>query len=181
VLIARIASGCNARGWLWPDSDARYPVRRGSFRIRTGSTQDVVNGGWTHYRLFAECHGKTALVAIRLPEQLRQPHDVDGDPSRLVLGEHLRLPGLGLVLSRIEVRERLLDGAVLSLFSLSCLRNRDRRPRVFFLRRRWLRVRCAPACNKERANAVIQPNPTFPTGAPILEFRRRKLNLFKGR
>jgi hypothetical protein len=25
------------------------------------------------------------------------------------------------------------------------------------------------------------PNPTFPTGAPILEFRRRKLNLFKGR
>jgi hypothetical protein len=28
----------------------------------------------------------------------------------------------------------------------------------FFLRRRWLRVRCAPACNKERANAVIQPN-----------------------
>jgi putative restriction endonuclease len=24
-------------------------------------------------------------------------------------------------------------------------------------------------------------NPTFPTGAPILEFRRRKLNLFKGR
>jgi hypothetical protein len=27
-----------------------------------------------------------------------------------------------------------------------------------FLRRRWLRVRCAPACNKERANAVIQPN-----------------------
>jgi hypothetical protein len=24
-------------------------------------------------------------------------------------------------------------------------------------------------------------SPTFPTGAPILEFRRRKLNLFKGR
>jgi hypothetical protein len=24
-------------------------------------------------------------------------------------------------------------------------------------------------------------NPTFPTGAPILEFCRRKLNLFKGR
>jgi hypothetical protein len=25
------------------------------------------------------------------------------------------------------------------------------------------------------------PNPTFPTGAPILEFCRQKLNLFKGR
>jgi len=32
------------------------------------------------------------------------------------------------------------------------------------LRRRWLRVRCAPACNKERANAVIQPNSCVVTG-----------------
>jgi hypothetical protein len=58
----------------------------------------------------------------------------------------------------------LLDGYASSLFSPSCLRNRDRRPRVFFLRRRWLRVRCAPACNKERANAVTQPNSCVVTG-----------------
>jgi Uma2 family endonuclease len=33
-------------------------------------------------------------------------------------------------------------------------------------------------------DVLVRPagvNPTFPTGAPILEFRRRKLNLFKGR
>jgi hypothetical protein len=35
-------------------------------------------------------------IAIRLPEQLRQPRDVGGDPPRLVLREHLRLQRLGL-------------------------------------------------------------------------------------
>jgi hypothetical protein len=37
-------------------------------------------------------------TAIRFPEQLRQPRDVDGDPSRLVGGEHFRLARRSLVL-----------------------------------------------------------------------------------
>jgi hypothetical protein len=36
------------------------------------------------------------LLGLALPEQLRQPRDVDGDASRLVCGQHLRLPRLGL-------------------------------------------------------------------------------------
>ena len=39
------------------------------------------------------------LVALTLPEQLRQPRDIDGDPARLGGGEHLGLQRLGLVLS----------------------------------------------------------------------------------
>ena len=39
----------------------------------------------------------------RLPEQLRQPRDIDGDRSRLVLREYLRLPGLIFVVAGVEV------------------------------------------------------------------------------
>ena len=49
-------------------------------------------------------------MGLALPEQLRQPRDVDGDPPRFVGGEHLRLPRLGLVVSRIDVRDRLPVG-----------------------------------------------------------------------
>jgi hypothetical protein len=37
------------------------------------------------------------LVALGLPQQLRQPCDVDRDAPRLVEGEHLRLPRFGFV------------------------------------------------------------------------------------
>jgi hypothetical protein len=40
------------------------------------------------------------LVALGLPQQLRQPCDVDRDAPRLVEGEHLRLPRFGFVVSR---------------------------------------------------------------------------------
>jgi hypothetical protein len=36
-------------------------------------------------------------VALDLPQQLRQLRDVDGDPARLVVRQHLRLPSFGLV------------------------------------------------------------------------------------
>jgi hypothetical protein len=41
---------------------------------------------------------------------LRQPRDVDGDPPRLVLREHLCLPRFGVVVARIEVSEGLSVG-----------------------------------------------------------------------
>ena len=43
-------------------------------------------------------------------QQLRQPRDVDGDPPRLVLREHLRLQRFGIVVAGVEVRERLPVG-----------------------------------------------------------------------
>jgi hypothetical protein len=46
-------------------------------------------------------------LALALSQQLRQPRDVDGDPPRLVRRQDLRLPSLGLVLSRVQVGERL--------------------------------------------------------------------------
>jgi hypothetical protein len=49
-------------------------------------------------------------VAIRFPEQLRRPRDVDGDPPRLVFRQHLRLPRLVLAVAGVEVRERLAVG-----------------------------------------------------------------------
>jgi hypothetical protein len=46
----------------------------------------------------------------RPPEQLRQPSNVGGNPSRLVLRQHLRSQRFGFVLSRADVRERLPVG-----------------------------------------------------------------------
>jgi hypothetical protein len=51
-----------------------------------------------------------ASVAICPPEQLRQPRNVDGDPSRLVLRQQLRLPRLVLVVAGVELRDRLPVG-----------------------------------------------------------------------
>jgi hypothetical protein len=40
--------------------------------------------------------GRFRSIALGLPERLRQPRDfVDGDPSRLVLCQHLRPPRFG--------------------------------------------------------------------------------------
>ena len=63
-------------------------------------------------------HG-TSLRALALPEQLRQPCDVDGDAPRLVGGEHLGLPRLGFALSRVEVsfHPGEFSGRELSLYS----------------------------------------------------------------
>src|ERR1700722_13070684 len=44
-------------------------------------------------------------VALGLPKQLRQPRAVDGDPSRLVLHQHLRLPCFDVGVARVDVRE----------------------------------------------------------------------------
>jgi hypothetical protein len=51
-----------------------------------------------------------SLVGPDLPEQLRQPRDVDGDPSRLVVREHVGLPCLSIVVAGVEVREGLTVG-----------------------------------------------------------------------
>jgi hypothetical protein len=48
--------------------------------------------------------GQGFVIAIRLPEHLRQPRDVDSDPARLVLREHLRLPRFSIVVARVEAR-----------------------------------------------------------------------------
>jgi hypothetical protein len=47
-----------------------------------------------------------------LPERLRQPRDVDGDPSRFVLRQPLRPPRFDFALSGVDVRERLPVGVV---------------------------------------------------------------------
>ena len=57
-----------------------------------------------------EAASSTSLIAPRLPWRLRQPRDVDGDPPRLVLRQHLRLPRLGLVVAGVEVGKRLPVG-----------------------------------------------------------------------
>jgi hypothetical protein len=66
--------------------------------------------GWTIPALRARYVQTKDSIAIHLPKQPRQPRDVDGDPSRLVLREHLRLTRFGFVLSRVDVRERLPVG-----------------------------------------------------------------------
>jgi hypothetical protein len=47
---------------------------------------------------------------IGLPEQFRQPRDVDGYPAGLVLLQHLCLPRFGLVVAGVDVGERLPVG-----------------------------------------------------------------------
>jgi hypothetical protein len=44
------------------------------------------------------------------PQQLRQPRDVQRDPPRLVLRQHLRLPCFGIVVAGIDEHERLTLG-----------------------------------------------------------------------
>jgi hypothetical protein len=57
-------------------------------------------------------HGSAPFdsVVIRAAEHLRQPRDVDSDPSRLVLRQDLGLPRLVLIVSGVKVRERLPVG-----------------------------------------------------------------------
>jgi hypothetical protein len=43
---------------------------------------------------------------LSVPLGFPQPRDVDGDPLRFVLGQDLCVPRFGIVLSRVEVRER---------------------------------------------------------------------------
>jgi hypothetical protein len=45
-----------------------------------------------------------------LPERLRQPRDFDGDPSRLVLCQHLRPPRFGFAPSGVVMAAGLLTG-----------------------------------------------------------------------
>src|SRR5271170_457460 len=45
-----------------------------------------------------------------LPQQLRQPRDVDGDPPRLVFRENLRLQCFVLSVARVDVCESLSIG-----------------------------------------------------------------------
>jgi hypothetical protein len=49
-------------------------------------------------------------IGLTFPEQLWQPRDVNGDPSRLVVREHLRLSGISLGLPTVEICERLTGG-----------------------------------------------------------------------
>jgi hypothetical protein len=53
---------------------------------------------------------RAVSVWLALPKQLRQARDVDGDTSRLVLRQDLRLPCLGIVVAGVEVRQRLPIG-----------------------------------------------------------------------
>ncbi len=51
-----------------------------------------------------------ARPSIHLPEQLRQPCHVDGDPARLVLRQHLGLPSFVFIVARVDVNESLAVG-----------------------------------------------------------------------
>jgi hypothetical protein len=42
------------------------------------------------------------LFPLTLPQQFRQSRDVDGDPSRFVFRQHLRLPSFGLSLAAVD-------------------------------------------------------------------------------
>jgi hypothetical protein len=61
---------------------------------------------------------RLVLVSFDLPEQLGQPCDIDGDPSRLVFGERLRLPGLSFVGAGVKVGKGLPVGVGKGFFSL---------------------------------------------------------------
>jgi hypothetical protein len=58
-----------------------------------------------------------------LPERLKQPRDFDGDPSRLVLRQHLRPPRFGFAPSGVDVCERLPVGAVNPVRRPAAMRN----------------------------------------------------------
>jgi hypothetical protein len=50
------------------------------------------------------------VLVITLPKQLRQPRNVDGNPARPVLRQHLRLQRFGRVVAGVQVGERLAVG-----------------------------------------------------------------------
>jgi hypothetical protein len=50
------------------------------------------------------------VLVANLPEQLRQPRDVNGDLSCFVVRAHLRLSGVSLGLATVELYERLPGG-----------------------------------------------------------------------
>jgi hypothetical protein len=54
--------------------------------------------------------GAVDLVPLRPPKQFRQPCDVERDAARLVGSQHLGLPCLVRVLTRVELGERLTAG-----------------------------------------------------------------------
>src|ERR1700722_16604399 len=47
------------------------------------------------------------LLPLALPKQLRQPRDVECDAARLVGGEHLGLPRVGLALTAVQIGDSL--------------------------------------------------------------------------
>jgi hypothetical protein len=51
-------------------------------------------------------HTSADSIALTLPEQLRQTRHVDGNPPRLVGGQHLRLVDFGRVLAAVEITDR---------------------------------------------------------------------------
>jgi hypothetical protein len=65
--------------------------------------------GQPDYRGIAGNNGEI-LVALGLPQQLRQPCDVDRDPPRLILREHLCLQSIGRIVARLQIGKRLAVG-----------------------------------------------------------------------
>jgi hypothetical protein len=50
------------------------------------------------------------VLSFALPEQFRESRDVERDATRLVGGEHLRLPRVGFVVTAVELGQRLSVG-----------------------------------------------------------------------
>jgi hypothetical protein len=59
-------------------------------------------GDLSYHHSVSRAGNGNGSAAIRLAEQLRQPRDVDGDPSGLVLRQHLRLPCFGFVVAGMK-------------------------------------------------------------------------------
>jgi Tripartite tricarboxylate transporter family receptor len=72
-------------------------LRGGIFFIEASEKIDV-------HGLFSVVSRTSDLVALALPEQLRQSRNIDGDPPRLVLRQHLRLQSFGRVVARVQIR-----------------------------------------------------------------------------
>jgi hypothetical protein len=92
----------------------RHTQSRSPFPIRSGSPVRRMRrtAGARSHRASRCSLARSALlfIAPSPPEQLRQPCDVERDPSRLVVREHLCLSGISLGLPTVEICERPTGG-----------------------------------------------------------------------
>jgi hypothetical protein len=107
-------------------------------------------------------------VAVPLPQQLRQPRHVDGNPPRFVLRENLRLPCFVFVVARIDVRERLPVGVTDDIATRNFVGTPGRREAAGARSARLRYGCCAPAERRTSDSRHPTSHPSPDRGASVV-------------
>jgi hypothetical protein len=103
---------------------------------------------------FLELHSPPDLAAVGRPGNLRQPRHVDGDPSRLVLRQHLCLPRLGLITREWTWASAYPFGSRSTIRQACCRRAKAAGRDRVILDECYLEAACAPVILRSLATSA---------------------------